>query len=105
MTNERKHPKGQFKQLYISSCRDRPYTDTLMGLDDYTHSSVWSALREMRLRIDGYRCVQCGSGINLSVHHIRYPDVWGLENVNEDLRTLCDKCHEKVHETDNAYKK
>lgn len=42
--------------------------------------------------------------MNLRVHHIRYPEVYGQEQ-DEDLITLCDECHSKVHENDLIEKK
>lgn len=67
-----------------------------MTYDEYIQSDIWKAKRSERLRIDGYRCQMCGTAKNLRVHHIRYPDVLGMESV-EDLVTLCDRCHEHAH--------
>lgn len=102
MTNERKPPggsNGQYKQLYIRSNRKAPYTDAKMGYDDYLHTNVWKELRNERLRTDFYRCSRCGSAINVEVHHIKYPDVWGTEDM-DDLVTLCASCHAETHKYD-----
>lgn len=38
------------------------------------------------------RCVLCGAGENLTVHHIR-PRVWGGGNSPDNLITVCHSCH------------
>jgi len=45
---------------------------------------------------DGNRCVNCGSFNNLEMHHIRYSKFG--EEPDEDLQTLCRKCHQKRHD-------
>ena len=105
MTSEKKQPTGmkkQYKQIYFRGSRYKPYTEAQVGLDDYLHTSVWLELRNRRLKKDLYRCVECGTGINLNVHHIRYPDVWGMEDIDNDLVTLCDSCHSRTHQSDIA---
>ena len=99
MTNEVK-PNGQYKQIYYRNNRLAPYTSSTVSEDDYLQTDVWRELRNERLRLDNFQCKHCGTGCNLVVHHIRYPTVWGMENVVNDLLTLCDKCHTKVHEND-----
>lgn len=98
MTSERKlsgDPK--YKQVLFPWVNGpEKYTTCRIGHDDYIHTRVWAGVRDKRLVIDGYKCRSCGTGINLSVHHIRYPEVWGEESM-DDLITLCDKCHEMVH--------
>jgi hypothetical protein len=61
----------------------------------YLQTDLWKATRRKRIELDGFRCVQCGSPINLNVHHITY-DRLGCEDM-EDLVTLCEKCHERLH--------
>lgn len=91
----KKKPDDPLKQMYIPELK--MFTDAEIGGNDYRAiSRHWKTLRAMRLQIDGYKCAQCGSAINLEVHHIRYPDAWGLENIN-DLITVCDSCHKKIH--------
>lgn len=62
-------------------------------------SDEWRDRRDRILMRDGYRCRQCGTGKNLRVHHIRYPAVYGTES-DDDLVTMCDDCHRKIHEYD-----
>lgn len=82
--------------VYYAENRSEPYTQTQMNESDFLQTEVWKKLREKRLKIDFYRCHYCGSAINVQVHHLHYPDAWGLETM-EDLVTLCDNCHAKVH--------
>lgn len=100
MTNMRKIGKyPQFKQIYYSDELVNKYTDAFVSESDYMKTTVWLKIRSRRLRIDDYKCQRCGSGINLSVHHLVYPDVWGEERI-EDLVTLCANCHSEVHSED-----
>jgi 5-methylcytosine-specific restriction endonuclease McrA len=41
---------------------------------------------------DGYRCVKCGSGDDLTLDHIR-PVSWGGSNRAENLQTMCGPCN------------
>lgn len=63
---------------------------------EYLNSPIWWEKRDRILERDGWRCRKCGSGINLRVHHIRYPEVLG-EEPDSDLITLCDRCHTEIH--------
>lgn len=101
MIKELQTAKGdKYKQVYISESRGAPFTTARIGLDDYLHTHVWQRLRKQRLVKDNFQCKSCHTGINVEVHHIHYPEAWGLENVENDLITLCDSCHKKVHSTD-----
>lgn len=67
----------------------------------------WKAKRDHILIRDGYRCQRCGAteedGISLHVHHIHYIrglDPW--EYKDTELITLCESCHEHVHETEDV---
>ena len=86
--------KSPFKQMVISPGK---YTDSNITEDDYRNiSPKWKELREARLKIDGQKCVMCGTAYQLQVHHRRYPPAWGLETL-DDLVTLCDTCHSQLH--------
>lgn len=76
------------------------------GYDDeseyqaYLKTEHWQRLRSQRLKIDGFRCQNCGRthpiGVrSLNVHHIRYNAY--QEDVYNDLVTLCDQCHKTIH--------
>jgi hypothetical protein len=56
----------------------------------------WSDMRQAVLQRDGYRCGNCGSTINLQIHHI-VPLSRGGTNLESNLRTLCESCHQKIH--------
>ncbi len=66
-----------------------------MTYHEYLLSPVWTLLRRQRLAIDNYECVLCGAPAEV-VHHRRYPEVLGDENVT-DLVSLCRECHERHH--------
>ena len=103
MTNEKLPPNGvngQYKQIYYRSNRLAPYTSARVSESDYLQTEVWRELRSQRLAKDFYRCQQCGTAQNVIVHHIRYPDIWGTEDVDTDLVTLCDRCHAEAHKHD-----
>ena len=67
--------------------------------NEYIRSEEWKAVRRERLRLDGYKCVLCGTGINLQVHHISYEHLRQPEEI-DDLVTLCRSCHSHVHKND-----
>lgn len=71
---------------------------------DYLASQDWKQRRARILKRDNYQCKICGTGMNLRVHHIRYPDILG-EEPDEDLITVCDSCHEKIHSNDVRQKR
>ena len=100
MTNDRQPSTSQFKQVFYKKNRDKPYTQSKMGHDDYLQTEVWKQLRNERLAKDDYRCQKCGTAYNVQVHHLRYPEVWGEENVDDDLITLCSSCHAETHKYD-----
>lgn len=74
------------------------YSDTKMNESDYMNlnNGIWLNLREECLKRDGYVCKKCGSSRNPVVHHLRYPAIWGEEELT-DLETLCEDCHNKIH--------
>jgi 5-methylcytosine-specific restriction endonuclease McrA len=56
------------------------------------NTAAWQKLRRAARLRDGNRCVRCGAGERLSVHHA----VEG-SSVLDDLLTLCARCHGRVH--------
>jgi len=48
-------------------------------------------------KLDKYRCVLCGTGYNIHIHHIRSRGAGGGDEI-ENLITLCFNCHRKVHD-------
>lgn len=62
--------------------------------NEFLRSPEWLAKREEIITRDGGMCQMCKSRKNLRVHHKSYEDLLD----NDSLITLCDKCHEQVHE-------
>ena len=70
---------------------------------DYINSKAWKIKRLERIKLDGYRCQICGTTRRLNVHHLTYIRL-GCEDL-DDLITLCESCHERVHEEMRREKK
>ena len=56
----------------------------------------WEEIKETTKKRDGYRCVKCGSQINLHVHHKKSLNNGG-KNSLKNLVTLCEQCHNSEH--------
>jgi len=61
----------------------------------YYLSEHWTQKRRDRLIFDDWKCCHCRSTSELQVHHWKY-DLFN-ESI-EDLVTLCNVCHERIHE-------
>ena len=73
-------------------------------MHSYSHSRIskttrWKQMRERVIKRDKYRCVKCKSRTNLTVHHKTY--VRKDKEKQKDLITLCQRCHTRLHQTDN----
>jgi hypothetical protein len=73
--------------------------------------SIPDDVRREVLRRDGYKCKDCGwshdewnpsDPRHLELHHIKH-HVKGGENVEENLKSLCTVCHDKVHRRDKTH--
>ena len=53
-------------------------------------------LRQQVLRRDSWRCQSCGAMSNLEVHHKWFRSHSG-DDSEENLITLCSKCHASTH--------
>ena len=53
-------------------------------------------LKRRVLRRDSWRCQSCGTMSNLEVHHKKFRSQSG-HDTEENLLTLCSKCHARVH--------
>jgi 5-methylcytosine-specific restriction endonuclease McrA len=53
-------------------------------------------LRRSVLQRDQWRCQSCGATAGLEVHHMTSRGRLG-DNVEENLITLCRRCHQKIH--------
>ncbi len=59
-------------------------------------ANPYERLREQVLRRDGWGCQNCGSRLNLEVHHKEFRSQGG-DDSEENLITLCAGCHSLVH--------
>jgi len=57
----------------------------------------WQKKRLEILERDGNKCLECGrTNLELHVHHKKYTgEPW--EANNEDMQTVCHKCHSIIH--------
>jgi hypothetical protein len=55
----------------------------------------WQRVKQERQSRDSHRCVLCMSGSELRCHHVSYTKLFN--EPLEDLMTLCDRCHGRVH--------
>lgn len=93
-------------EMLIGSLRTKPTAppatewDRSRSYDEYLQSEHWHRTRQRILRRDSHRCRLCnapGHKVVLNVHHRTYKDL-GHEDEN-DLVTLCRKCHQTFHNT------
>lgn len=87
--------------FFVKKCKY--YKRIFIDFNEYLNSSMWAEKKKGILERDGYKCVLCGSAKNLHVHHITYENL-PFEK-DEDLITVCNKCHEKLHKMDIARKR
>jgi len=59
----------------------------------------YALLVKQVLNRDGYRCRHCKSRSALHCHHIVFRSQQGTD-VEDNLLTLCNQCHEAVHRGD-----
>lgn len=71
--------KGNWRKLYT----------------DYLRSEEWKAVREKLFIERGKICECCGSEKKIHVHHLHY-NTLTFERM-EDLKVLCEKCHNQEH--------
>jgi len=60
----------------------------------YLLSEHWRNLRKEKLKLNPI-CEVCGARRRLDVHHLHYRNLYDV--LVEDLKTLCRRCHGKVH--------
>ena len=53
-------------------------------------------LRRAVIARDGGQCLHCGSRFGLHVHHVKFRGLGG-PTAQENLATLCSRCHSLVH--------
>lgn len=62
---------------------------------EYLKSDHWKHLRRSKLK-HKTRCGICGSRQNIQIHHLIYRNIYDVKT--SDLRRLCGRCHQTVHE-------
>src|ERR1022692_3604553 len=80
--------RGSREGVVTSSQTRRPR----LLLDPVSYRRLCQQVRER----DGWRCQKCGSSHDLQVHHILPRSKLG-DDVAENLITLCNTCHCRVH--------
>ena len=81
------------RRITTNGCVIKPQPkSTPVRLNPERYPQLWT---EVLLR-DGWRCQTCGAGTNLHVHHIQKRSQGG-QDTNENLITLCAKCHRFQH--------
>ena len=69
-----------------------------LRINNLNVSRFWYYFRKRILKRDRNRCVECGSGDKLNVHHIATVINNPLEEYSEEnCVTLCEKCHRDQH--------
>jgi len=70
-----------------------------LNYEEKLKNPKWRRKRNEIFKRDNYACQNCGSRLNLQVHHWEY--IWGREPwdyADENLITLCKICHTKEHD-------
>lgn len=58
----------------------------------------WTMFRTFVFVVRGQKCEQCGSTHYLNLHHVKYiPGRKAWEYNCNEVRVLCQECHEKIH--------
>ena len=66
---------------------------------NYLESEIWLNLKNKIKKRDKNKCTKCNSNLNLQVHHLTYENLFNEKD--EDLITLCSKCHKDFHKDDH----
>jgi len=70
---------------------------------EYYSTQRWRIIRSLVIKRDNHKCQQCNADeihALLHVHHFSYENV-GTSREKDDCTTLCQKCHDKLHEEYN----
>lgn len=91
-------PTGLNSPFCSENCKARfeRWLETGHALIKGKRPSYWNMIRRTILERDEYRCQICGDSTSLSVHHI-IPLSSGGDSSFENLRVLCQVCHQKAH--------
>ena len=77
-------------------CIKKEVKYTLDNKMEYYRSPKWQEVCEKRKKIDKNRCILCGEDKDLVVHHLTYMN-FGQEDIEKDLITVCQDCHNAIH--------
>lgn len=85
--------------LNADNLNERQLQDNLRAMlyKDFVKTLYWKSIVLRRKYIDGMICTKCGAKNNLEVHHLTYEHHGDERHHFEDLITLCNGCHEKLH--------
>jgi hypothetical protein len=75
--------------------RDAAEGECTMMMEPALRRPSWDEMRKRVFERDGWACRECGSADNLEAHHIE-PVADGGLSAEENLTTLCCKCHRGV---------
>jgi 5-methylcytosine-specific restriction endonuclease McrA len=75
-----------------------------MKNDRRLNRAAYLQLQRKVLERDNWRCQFCGARDQLQVHHLQSRAQLGAD-VEENLITLCNRCHENVHRSSCAFGK
>lgn len=65
--------------------------------NEYLKTYYWRKVRYLVLKRDNFRCTICGEREPLNVHHKTYINKGNEIKHLDDLITVCDLCHKKIH--------
>ena len=90
---------GEYKSqvdLYTQQARGEKSREWWSEYNRYLRSSVWLVKRELVMQRAGGVCECCLERNAEQVHHLKYPETFGMEPAWE-LRAVCIPCHENFH--------
>lgn len=68
-----------------------------MRYEDFLQTPYWRAISKHIKRQAGGECEFCGKAVGLKAHHISYAHHGWEHRHREDLRCMCEQCHEECH--------
>ena len=99
--------EGRKKEIMVKICKNcgkefkttlsrQAFCCTKCRKEKRPSGEEWASLVEFVTERDNFKCVKCGSNKKLNVHHIKFLSRGGNNKV-DNLVTLCEQCHIKVH--------
>lgn len=84
------------RELYFKQARGERSREWWSEYNRYLRSAVWHAKRLLVMERAGGICECCLQRDAEHVHHMKYPDTFGMEPA-WDLRAVCVPCHKIIH--------